>query len=66
MSKEDMKQKDVFVHQFADVASSDNGANTRIWQFVVIRQGAKFDVDCNICAHFLIEGDVAIGDRVVE
>ena len=64
MSKKDMNQKDVFVHHLADVASSDIGANTRIWQFVVILQGARIGADCNICAHVLIEGDVVIGDRV--
>ena len=59
-----MNQKNVSIQQFADVAASDIGENTRIWQFVVIMQGAKIGTDCNICAHVLIENDVIIGDRV--
>ena len=53
-----------FLHQHADVKSSDIGSGTRIWQFSVIIDGAKIGDDCNICAHVLIEGDVVIGNRV--
>ena len=53
-----------FIHSLADVAESQIGQGTRIWQFVVVLKGAKIGVDCNICAHSLIEGDVVIGDRV--
>jgi UDP-2-acetamido-3-amino-2,3-dideoxy-glucuronate N-acetyltransferase len=52
------------IHELADVASSQIGANTRIWQFVVVLGGAKIGSDCNICAHVLIESNVVIGDRV--
>jgi len=52
------------IHQWADVAECEIGANTRIWQFVVILPGARIGADCNICAQVLIEGDVVIGDRV--
>lgn len=52
------------VHHLADVADCDIGARTRVWQFVVILQGARIGADCNICAQVLIEGDVRIGDRV--
>jgi UDP-2-acetamido-3-amino-2,3-dideoxy-glucuronate N-acetyltransferase len=52
------------VHKLADVADCDIGANTRIWQYVVILAGAKVGADCNICSHVLIEGDVVVGDRV--
>jgi UDP-2-acetamido-3-amino-2,3-dideoxy-glucuronate N-acetyltransferase len=52
------------IHRLADVAACSIGAGTRIWQFVVVLAGAKIGVDCNICAHVLIEGDVQIGDRV--
>ncbi len=64
MSKKCLEQKGGFIHHLADVASSDIGVNTRIWQFAVILQGARIGADCNICAHVLIEGDVVIGDRV--
>jgi len=53
-----------FIHHLADVAESQIGKGTRVWQFVVVLKGAKIGVDCNICAQTLIEGDVVIGDRV--
>lgn len=53
-----------FIHPLADVADSQIGAGTRIWQFVVVLKGARIGTDCNICAHSLIEGDVVIGDCV--
>jgi len=52
------------IHPLADVASSDIGHGTRIWQFVVILPKAKIGAECNICAHVFIENDVVIGDRV--
>jgi acetyltransferase-like isoleucine patch superfamily enzyme len=53
-----------FIHPLADVAESQIGQGTRVWQFVVILKGAKIGMDCNICAQTLIEGAVVIGDRV--
>jgi UDP-2-acetamido-3-amino-2,3-dideoxy-glucuronate N-acetyltransferase len=53
-----------YIHPTADVHSTDIGAGTRIWQFVVILPKAKIGQDCNICSHCLIENDVVIGDRV--
>ena len=53
-----------FIHALADVQSTAIGANTRIWQFVVVLEGARIGKDCNICSHCLIENDVVIGDRV--
>ncbi|WP_286220284.1 acyltransferase [Marinobacter apostichopi] len=53
-----------FIHPTADVASSQIGEGTRIWQFVVILEGACIGKDCNICAQTLIEGDVVVGDNV--
>tara|TARA_R110001592_G_scaffold192648_6_gene439468 strand:- start:425 stop:910 length:486 start_codon:yes stop_codon:yes gene_type:complete len=53
-----------FVHELADVASNQIGQGTQIWQFVVILDGSKIGVNCNICAHVFIESDVIIGDRV--
>ncbi|MDP3334159.1 MAG: acyltransferase [Methylococcaceae bacterium] len=57
-------QLDRFVHPLADVATKIIGKNTRVWQFVVILDGAQIGSECNVCAHVLIEGDVIIGDRV--
>jgi acetyltransferase-like isoleucine patch superfamily enzyme len=52
------------VHHLADVQTNDLGEGTKVWQFVVILQGAHIGRDCNINAHCLIESDVVIGDRV--
>ncbi len=52
------------IHHKADVAECHIGSGTKIWQFVVILKGAQIGIDCNICAHVLIEGDVGLGDRV--
>lgn len=54
----------MFVHSLADVANARIGEGTKVWQFVVILDGAEIGSDCNICAHTLIEGDVVVGNRV--
>ena len=53
-----------FIHPKSDVAESKIGEGTKIWQYVVILEGAKIGCDCNINAHVLIEGNTVIGDRV--
>lgn len=53
-----------FIHPLADVAESQIGEGTRVWQYVVVLKGAKIGIDCNICAQTLIEGNVVIGNRV--
>lgn len=53
-----------FIHNLADVATSDIGENTKVWQFVVILKGAIIGENCNICAHTFIEDDVIIGNNV--
>lgn len=52
------------VHPLSDVQSKRIGANTRIWQYVVVLPGAVIGSDCNICSHCLIENEVVVGDRV--
>lgn len=54
----------ISVHHLSDVASPMIGDGTRIWQYVVVMDGAVIGKNCNICAHVLIEGDVIIGDNV--
>lgn len=54
----------VFIHPTADVASSDIGEGSRVWQYVVILAGAKIGQNANICSHCLVEADVVVGDRV--
>jgi acetyltransferase-like isoleucine patch superfamily enzyme len=52
------------IHPLADVQSTCIGEGTRIWQFVVVLDGAKIGRNCNICANALVEGGVVLGDNV--
>lgn len=56
--------KSFYSHPLSDVQSLSIGANTRIWQYVVVLSGAVIGKDCNICSHCFIENDVIVGDRV--
>ena len=56
--------ENIFIHPTADVKANKIGDGTRIWQNVVILQGAKIGSDVNICAQCFIEDDVTIGNRV--
>ncbi len=53
-----------FIHPLASVAACSIGEDTKVWQFVVILEGARIGKNCNICAQVLIEGDVVIGNGV--
>lgn len=55
--------KPPFIHAMSDVQSNTIGAGTRIWQFVVVLEGAQIGENCNICSHCFIEGGVTIGNR---
>lgn len=44
-----------WIHPLADVAESEIGRDTKIWQFAVILKGARIGENCNVCAHTLIE-----------
>ncbi len=59
-----MSSKKYFVHELADVNCEDIGEGTKVWQFVVILEGAIIGGDANICSHCLIESDVIVGNRV--
>jgi UDP-2-acetamido-3-amino-2,3-dideoxy-glucuronate N-acetyltransferase len=54
----------VYIHPTADIKARSIGDRTRIWQYVVILEGASIGNDVNICSHCFIENDVVIGDRV--
>jgi UDP-2-acetamido-3-amino-2,3-dideoxy-glucuronate N-acetyltransferase len=56
--------KGVYLDPLSDVRTQNIGEGTKIWQWVVIFQGARIGKDCNICAHSLIEEDVIVGDEV--
>ena len=51
------------VHPSADVKSKKIGANTVVWQFAIILEGAEIGESCNINCHTFIENDVVIGDN---
>jgi acetyltransferase-like isoleucine patch superfamily enzyme len=53
-----------YIHPLADVNTSKIGNGTKIWQFVVVLDGACIGDNCNICANSLIEGNVIVGDNV--
>lgn len=54
----------IFIHPLSDTGKARIGEDSRIWQFVVILDGAVLGRECNICAQSFIESDVIIGDRV--
>jgi UDP-2-acetamido-3-amino-2,3-dideoxy-glucuronate N-acetyltransferase len=62
--REEKLSESHFIHPLADVAAKRIGLRSRIWQFVVVLEGAEIGSDCNICAHSFIENRVVIGDRV--
>lgn len=62
--KEVPRMRSPHLHNLSEVKTSAIGADTRIWQFVVVLPGARIGADCNICSHVLIENDVIVGDRV--
>jgi acetyltransferase-like isoleucine patch superfamily enzyme len=59
-----MENKELQIDDTAVVKSGKIGLETKIWQFVVILEGAIIGKNCNICAHCFIENDVKIGDNV--
>ncbi len=60
----DSAMVDYFVHILADVRSRQIGANTKIWQYCVVLEGARIGQNCNVCSHCFIENDVTVGDNV--
>jgi acetyltransferase-like isoleucine patch superfamily enzyme len=53
-----------FIHPNAIVETDKIGANTRVWAFVHILDGAEIGDNCNICDHCYIEYKVKIGNNV--
>lgn len=54
----------VFVHPTALVESDEVGANTRVWAFAHVMEGAVIGRECKIGDHAFIESGATIGDRV--
>jgi UDP-2-acetamido-3-amino-2,3-dideoxy-glucuronate N-acetyltransferase len=54
----------MYIHPLSDVQTKKIGTDTRIWQFVVILEGASIGKNCNICAHSFIENKAVIKDNV--
>jgi UDP-2-acetamido-3-amino-2,3-dideoxy-glucuronate N-acetyltransferase len=54
----------VFIHMLSEVYSKEIGVGSKLWQWSLIFPGAKIGVNCNICAHTLVENDVIIGNDV--
>ena len=53
-----------FIHPLSNVASTNIGKETKIWQYVIILKEAKIGKNCNINCNVFIENDVIIGDEV--
>lgn len=64
MSKKIKFIEGVYLNPLSEVQSCNIGKGTKVWQWVLILQGARVGNDCNICAHSLIEDDVIVGDEV--
>lgn len=52
------------IHPLSDVQSKNIGANTNIWQFVVVLPNAVIGENCNICSQCFIENKVVVGNNV--
>ena len=56
--------KEIYIDSTSIVKTKNIGKGTKIWQFVIILEGAKIGENCNICSHCFIENDVIIGNNV--
>lgn len=54
----------IFIHKTSEVSTQKIGSDTKIWQYVVILDGATIGKNCNICSHVFIENNVTVGDNV--
>lgn len=52
------------IHPSSEVATKHVGSGTRIWQNVVVLEGARIGCNCNLCANTFVENDVVVGDNV--
>lgn len=53
-----------FIHDTAEVQTSNVGQGSTIWQYTVVLKNAQLGENCNINAHVFIENDVCIGNNV--
>ena len=52
------------IHPLSDVANTNIGNGTNIWQLCVVLPDAIIGSECNICSHCFIENKVRIGNNV--
>jgi len=57
-------QRGFFAHPLALVDTGEIGAQTRIWAFAHVMQGARIGAHCNVGEHAFIEGGARLGDGV--
>lgn len=57
-------EKPPFIHQTAEVQSSEIGNGSMVWQYTIVLAGAKIGRNCNLNAHVFIENEVTVGDNV--
>ena len=53
-----------YIHKLSDIQSNKIGPGTKIWQYVVVLEGATIGDNCNISAFCLVENDVVVGNNV--
>ncbi|MCI0604082.1 acetyltransferase [bacterium] len=54
-----------FIHPLAEIdAETFIGKGTRVWQYTVIKKGARIGENCNIGSHCYVEGGASVGNNV--
>ncbi len=54
-----------FIHPLAEIDRETLvGKGTRVWQYTVIKKGARIGENCNIGSHCYVEGGASVGNNV--
>ena len=54
-----------FIHPLAQIdPETFIGKGTRVWQYTIIKKGARIGENCNIGSHCYVEGGASIGNNV--
>jgi UDP-2-acetamido-3-amino-2,3-dideoxy-glucuronate N-acetyltransferase len=59
------RRANAFIHPLAQIdPKSFIGKGTRVWQYTIIKKGARIGENCNIGSHCYIEGGASVGNNV--
>jgi UDP-2-acetamido-3-amino-2,3-dideoxy-glucuronate N-acetyltransferase len=54
-----------FIHPLAQIdPDSFVGKGTKVWQYTIIKEGARIGENCNIGSHCYVEGGASVGNNV--